>query len=82
MKMSAVTINDNHALIVGGKKGCSSALVISPLQQLAQKAREWKHQESIQVFDGDIYKAFDHLSPSMAAHAMLHYGIKPQLVAA
>ena len=77
MGRTSQKLTEENVVIVGGRKGCSPAMVFSPLQQLAQKAAEWSHQEHIYVFDGDILKAFDNLRPSKAAKAMLMHGIHP-----
>ena len=61
---------EEPALVVGGEKGCSASIVYGVLQQIAQKANEWAQQEKWYVFDADIYKAFDSLTPAQAARAL------------
>ena len=61
---------DEPALIVGGEAGCSASIVYGMLEQIAQKSNEWSPQEAWYVFDADIYKAFDSLTPICASAAL------------
>ena len=75
-------LEHTDTLIIGGEKGCAASLVYVPLQLLAQKAAEWSKDESIYVFDGDIFKAFDSLKPSHAIVALRDLGLHPAICAA
>ena len=75
-------LEHTDTLIIGGEKGCAASLVYVPLQLLAQKAHEWSKDETIYVFDGDIFKAFDSLKPSKAIIALQDLGLHPAICAA
>ena len=68
--------------VVGFEPGLSTDLILAPLMVVKDRAREWHSTKRVLVYKGDIYRAFDHMTPYLIAKVVEAGKTHPKLISA
>ena len=71
----------HQVAIVGYEPEQSTEIITGQIQLLCARATEWEYRLRVHILQGDVYKAFDTLQPSVVARAMEDAGWHPQIIA-